>query len=203
MVRVKICGITNLEDALLAIKCGANALGFVFYKKSPRFISKENAAKIISQLPPFVSSVGLFVNQTEENICDVINGVELDLLQFHGDEKEEFCNKFSKKYIKAIRVKSKNDILLGIEEFKTSSAILLDSYSSGSFGGTGKFFDWKMIPKDLSKPLIIAGGLKTDNLEQLFKLFSPYAVDVSSGVEKEKGKKSLKLMREFCSYFIK
>ena len=195
--KIKFCGITNLDDAITASKLGADALGFVFYSKSSRFISPKEANKIIQNLPPFISTVGLFVNQSKSEVEQVINACPVNLLQFHGDEDELFCNQYNLPYIKAIPMKSDINLLKCIEDFDSAKALLLDSYSKDTRGGSGKVFDWETIPLNPSKPFIIAGGLNPNNVKSLLELIDPYGVDVSSGIEIDKGIKDYHLMRKF------
>ncbi|WP_417550391.1 phosphoribosylanthranilate isomerase [Methylophaga sp.] len=187
--RVKICGITRRQDAEFAVKSGVDAIGLVFYEPSPRAVTIEQAAAITAQLSPFVSVVGLFVNATAENVRQTLEQVQLSLLQFHGDESAEFCEQFNMPYIKAIRMQSAADLIQASKDFSASSALLLDSYQYGVPGGTGQTFDWSMITA-VNKPLILAGGLTTENVAEAIRQVSPYAVDVSGGVEESKGLKS-------------
>jgi phosphoribosylanthranilate isomerase len=186
-VRVKICGITRIEDALSAIEQGADAIGLVFYDKSPRNVSIQQAIEIANQIPAFVSVVGLFVNAEAGFINDVISKVKLDLLQFHGGETPEECASYSLPYIKAIRVKVDTNLVQYAYEFSSAKALLLDAYTEGVAGGTGNVFDWNLIPKQLTRPLILAGGLNAGNVAQAITQLNPYAVDVSGGVEVSKG----------------
>ena len=197
ITKVKFCGITNLQDAISAAELGADALGFVFYPKSPRFISPKNAKEIIKKLPPFISMVGLFVNQSKSEVEEVIKGCPLNLLQFHGDENEAFCKQYNLPYIKAITMKSDVDLLKCIQEYNSAKALLLDTFSKVARGGSGEVFDWKMIPPNTLKPIIVAGGLTPDNVQTLLEVISPYGVDVSSGIEINKGLKDYKLMKKF------
>lgn len=187
--RVKICGITRRQDADFAVKSGADAIGLVFYEPSPRGVTIEQAAVITAHLSPFVSVVGLFVNATVESIWQTIRQVPLSLLQFHGDESAGFCGQFNMPYIKAIRMQTAADLKQADNDFSEASALLLDSYQDGVHGGTGQTFDWSMIT-DSNKPLILAGGLTTENVAQAIRQIRPYAVDVSGGVEEFKGLKS-------------
>ena len=197
MVKVKICGITNIEDAQAAVYCGAWALGFVFYKQSPRAISPWKARKIISQLPPFVTPVGVFVNQKEGAVKDIARFCGLNTLQFHGDEKPEYCRRFHQYFvIKAFRVKEDFNIS-SLSEYKVS-AYLFDSHQKGVYGGSGEKFNWDIIAgKKIDKPVILSGGLNPENVRDAIKFVKPYALDVSSGVEKEPGKKDEKLLKLF------
>jgi len=186
-VRTKICGITRIEDALAAVAHGADAIGLVFYPNSPRAVSIQQASAIASSLPPLVSVVGLFVDATPDEVRSVISGVRLDLLQFHGDETAAYCEQFNMPYIKAVAVKPGLDLLAYAAQFSAAKGLLLDAYQKGLAGGTGQVFDWKLIPANMSKPVILAGGLNADNVTQAISQVHPYAVDVSGGVEREKG----------------
>ena len=186
-VRVKICGITRVEDALSAVEQGADAIGLVFYDQSPRNVSINQAVEIASHIPAFVSVVGLFVNAEPSFINEVISNVKIDLLQFHGDESPEECASYSLPFIKAIRVKSDTNLVQYAIDYSTAKALLLDAYTKGVAGGTGHVFDWNLIPKRLAKPIILAGGLNADNVAQAIQQVMPYAVDVSGGVEASKG----------------
>lgn len=196
-VRAKICGITRVEDALNAVAHGADAIGLVFYSPSPRNVSIHTAIEIVSQLPAFVSVVGLFVNAETEFIDDVILKVKLDLLQFHGDETPAECARYSRPFIKAVRVKNDTNLVQYAEDFSAAKAILLDAYTEGLVGGTGHVFDWNLIPKQLTKPVILAGGLNADNVALAIKQVKPYAVDVSGGVEAAKGIKDVAKIAAF------
>jgi phosphoribosylanthranilate isomerase len=196
-VRVKICGITNIEDALAAVEAGADAIGLVFYAPSPRAVSVESAQHIIQALPPFVQKVGLFVNESAEQIKKTLLQVKLDLLQFHGDENETFCQQFQRAYIKAVRVQQAAQITAAMSNYPSAAGILLDAYVDGVPGGTGIAFDWTKIPLNKHKPLILAGGLKPDNIQQAIEQSQVYAVDVSGGVELSKGIKDVKKMQTF------
>jgi len=186
-VRVKICGITRAEDALVAVENGADAIGLVFYEPSPRAVSVEQAIKIVSQIPAFISIVGLFVNAEERFVRDVISNVALDLLQFHGDEAPEECSSYGLPFMKAIRVKSDTNLVQYAKDYSASRALLLDTYTEGVAGGTGHTFDWGLIPSDLNKPVVLAGGLTAENVGSAIQQVKPYAVDVSGGVELSKG----------------
>jgi len=186
-IRVKVCGITRIEDALVAVENGADAIGLVFYAASPRNVTMNQAQQIANQIPAFVSVVGLFVNAEAGFINDVIANVKLDLLQFHGDETPEECAQYTLPFIKAIRVKADTNLVQCSKDFSSAKALLLDTYTEGVAGGTGHVFDWTLIPKQLAKPLILAGGLTVDNVAQAIAQVGPYAVDVSGGVELSKG----------------
>ena len=195
--RVKICGITKKKDALFASNLGVDALGFVFYKDSPRYIDPIDAGKIISCLHPFVLRVGLFVNNDAAFVRDSIIKSKINFLQFHGDESEEYCNQFNLPYIKAISMKEDINLLECCNNYKSASALLLDTFSKKLKGGTGKVFDWKKIPRNLGLRLIIAGGLNSENIISLIKTVKPFCVDVSGGVESSKGVKDEKKMKDF------
>ncbi|KIH85978.1 phosphoribosylanthranilate isomerase [Pseudomonas batumici] len=186
-VRSKICGITRIEDALAAVDAGADAIGLVFYAKSPRAVTVQQARAIIAALPPFVTTVGLFVNASRCELGEILDAVPLDLLQFHGDETSEQCEGYHRPYIKALRVKAGDDIAAACKAYPGASGILLDTYVEGVPGGTGAAFDWSLVPQGLSKPIILAGGLTADNVAEAIARVKPYAVDVSGGVEQSKG----------------
>jgi phosphoribosylanthranilate isomerase len=185
--RVKICGITRMQDAQVAIKAGCDAIGLVFYAPSPRFVSLENAAELVASIPPFVNVVGLFVNAEPTYIEQVMRHVRLDLLQFHGDETASQCQQLEMPYMKAIRVTADTNLLQYAEEFKQARALLLDTYVEGVPGGTGQAFDWHIIPEALPIPVVLAGGLNPENVGDAIRQVKPYAVDVSGGVEIKKG----------------
>ncbi|HEU0283182.1 MAG TPA: phosphoribosylanthranilate isomerase [Gallionella sp.] len=192
MTRVKICGITRVEDALVAAQAGADAIGLVFYERSPRHVAVQQAAQLAAALPPFVTVVGLFVNAETALVREALANVPLDLLQFHGDEQPEFCTQFARPYIKAIRVRAGVDLLQCAAHFHTAKGLLLDAHVEGVPGGTGATFDWSLIPPRLPLPVILSGGLDAENVAAAIKQVQPYAVDVSSGVESggvESGKK--------------
>ena len=182
-VRVKICGITRLQDIHAACNAGADALGFVFYERSPRHVTIEAAAALVRALPPFVQSVGLFVNAEPAFIESVLQAVPLDLLQFHGDETPADCARFGRPFIKAVRVNRDTDLLKYAADFDAARGLLLDAYVAGVPGGTGERFDWSLIPESLSKPIVLSGGLTPDNVAEATQQVRPWAVDVSSGVE--------------------
>lgn len=196
-VRVKICGITRVEDALAAAAAGADAIGLVFYAKSPRAVDIEQARAILAALPPFVTSVGLFVDAERSELERILASVPLDLLQFHGDESVQQCEAFGRPYIKALRVKAGDDIAAQVARYPSAQGILLDAYVEGVPGGTGEAFDWSLIPQTLSKLLILAGGLRPDNVAEAVSRVRPYAVDVSGGVEASKGVKDVEKVGAF------
>ncbi|MDZ4099283.1 MAG: phosphoribosylanthranilate isomerase [Methylophilaceae bacterium] len=185
--RVKICGITRVEDAQAAVEAGCDAIGLVFYEPSPRFVSLARAAEIVASIPPFVSTVGLFVDAEPSYINQVLQHVRLDLLQFHGDESAQTCQQFGMPYMKAIRVQSDTNLLQYAKEFEQAKALLLDAFIEGVPGGTGQKFDWNIIPKALPIPVVLAGGLTPENVSAAIEQVNPYAVDVSGGVEIKKG----------------
>ena len=196
--RVKICGITRSEDALAAAVMGADAVGLVFYAGSPRSVEIEQAAEICRQLPAFVSSVALFLDAEQSLVTEVLNRVPIDLLQFHGSEDPAYCEHFGRPYIKALGMGSLNrdGLVSQSKAFKTARALLLDSHAHGAAGGTGEAFDWRRVP-ELNMPLILAGGLTVANVADAIRRVRPWAVDVSSGVEADKGIKSVDLMSAF------
>lgn len=187
MTRVKICGITRTEDALAAAGSGADAIGLVFYPRSPRHVVIEQARQLADVLPPFVTVVGLFVDADAALVREVLKSVALDLLQFHGDETPQYCAQFDKPYLKAVRVKAGVDLLQCASEFGGARGLLLDAHVEGVPGGTGNAFDWALIPGKLPLPLILSGGLDAGNVAAAIEQVRPYAVDVSSGVEANKG----------------
>jgi len=202
--RIKICGITRPEDAQHAAALGADAIGLVFYGPSPRNVSVEQASAVLDVLPPFVTSVGLFVNASADEINAVLEQVNLDLLQFHGNESPEFCAGFERPWIKAIRMAEGVDLHVEAERYSESSGLLLDAYHPALPGGTGESFEWARVPNDLSGTVILAGGLTAENVGEAIRTVQPYAVDVSGGVEadsrlKGKGIKDWGKMADFVA----
>ncbi len=195
--RVKICGITRVEDALAAVNAGADAIGLVFYQPSPRFVTVEQAQHIVAAIPPFVSVVALFVNALPAEIKTVLAQVRIDIVQFHGDETPSDCEQIKLPYYKAIRIKADTNLLQYEVEFESAKALLLDTYTEAAFGGTGQVFDWGLIPQNLTKPVILAGGLTAENVALGIKQVRPYAVDVSGGVEQSKGIKDVAKIAAF------
>lgn len=185
--RIKICGITRPEDGLAAARLGADAIGLVFYPPSPRAVSVIQAKLIVKSLPPFVTVVGLFVNEERSVIEQTLNEVSLDLLQFHGDEAPQDCEGFGKPWIKAIRMRQDIDLMAMARVYASASGLLLDTYQAGVVGGTGQTFDWSKVPQSLTGRVILAGGLNSENVTQAVQQLRPYAVDVSGGVEESKG----------------
>ena len=197
--RVKICGITNLADALAAVEAGADALGFNFYEKSTRYVSLKTAAAISKQLPPFVMRVGVFVNSSEEFVLRAIGECNLTMLQFHGDEPPEFCTQFGLMNMKAFRVRDAES-LRKIPDYPTD-AYLLDAFSSTTLGGTGEKFNWDLAiaAQKFGKPIFLAGGLTPENVAEAVRKVQPFGVDVSSGVESSPGKKDHAKIRAFIA----
>ncbi len=188
-VRSKICGITRIEDALAAADAGADAIGLVFYAKSPRAVDVRQARAIMAELPPFVTTVGLFVNASRCELNEILKALPLDLLQFHGDETPAECDGYQRPWIKALRVRPGDDLEAACQHYANARGILLDTYVPGVPGGTGEAFDWSLVPQRLSKPIILAGGLSAANVGQAISEVRPFAVDVSGGVEQAKGVK--------------
>ena len=185
---VKICGITTLEHGLAATRLGAHALGFVFWRPSPRNIDAEAAGRIIRALPPFVTTVGLFVDAARDEVDAVLDHADLNLLQFHGDEDAEFCRSFRVPYIKAVRVRAGMSLVEYGTRYSDARALLLDAYIEGvAGGGTGTSFDWDLIPPKRPLPMVLSGGLTPGNVAEAIRRVRPDAVDVSSGVESAKG----------------
>lgn len=196
-VRIKICGITRVEDAQLAAELGAHAIGLVFHPGSPRAISFDAAARIAAALPAFISVVGLFVNADPANIRRAIAEVPLDLLQFHGDESPADCSLHGRRYIKAIRMAPGVDLVKCATDFHQSAGLLLDAHVQGAWGGTGQRFDWARVPAGLSRPVVLSGGLNPNNVAQGIRAVRPAAVDVSSGVESAPGIKDPEKLKQF------
>lgn len=185
--RVKICGITRPEDAAAAAAHGADAIGLVFYRPSPRYVPLERAGQIASATPPFVATVAVFVNPTREEVDSVIRECGVTLLQFHGDEPPDFCEGFSRPYIKAARIRPGLDLLKYLSPYKAARAWMLDAFHEDLWGGTGGAFDWGLVPRDAARPVILSGGLTEGNVADAIRRVRPYAVDVSTGVEAAKG----------------
>lgn len=197
--RIKICGLTRPEDVDVAVDAGADAIGLVFYPRSPRFVAPELAAQLARRVPPFVSVVGLFVNAQEAFVRDVLAQVPLHVLQFHGDEQEGACALYGRPWLKAARVRSGFDLLEFASLHRSSSGILLDAFSD-AYGGTGHRFDWSLIPDSMDRRrLILSGGLDADNVGEAVRRIRPWAVDVSSGVEVDKGIKSAARIAAFIA----
>lgn len=196
-MQVKICGITNSEDAGDAVAAGADALGLVFYAGSPRCVTAEQAAAIAKAVPPFVTLVGLFVDADGAGVEDSLARVPLNLLQFHGTESAEYCEQFRRPYIKALRMKDDLDVLAAMAEHPAARGFLLDAYRPGVPGGTGESFDWQRVPQDSGQQIVLAGGLTPDNVATALRISGAPGVDTSSGVEDRPGVKSPEKIRRF------
>lgn len=199
--RVKICGITNITDAEAAVQAGADALGFVFYDKSPRVVTIDQAWAVFETLPAFVTTTALFVNPDAALVEKVIEALKIDLLQFHGDESPAFCEQFSRPYIKAVRMQPETDLNLLAAQYASSQGLLLDTYVKGIPGGTGAAFNWNWVSpekrQNMPLPVILAGGLNEENVGQAINSVHPWAVDVSGGVESAPGQKSSEKIQAF------
>ena len=196
--RIKICGLTRVEDVRVAVDAGADAIGLVFYPPSPRHVSIQVAATLASAVPPLVTIVGLFVNADPVFVRETLAAVPIHLLQFHGDEDESYCRQFDRPYMKAARVKPGMDLVQYAAAFPSAQAILLDAFVDG-YGGGGKVFDWSLVPPVLGKPLVLSGGLDAGNVGEAIHRLRPAAVDVSSGVEATKGIKDAEKIRAFVA----
>ncbi|MFT7490869.1 MAG: phosphoribosylanthranilate isomerase [Pseudohongiellaceae bacterium] len=196
-MRVKVCGITSVDDAIMAVKAGADAIGLVFYEPSPRCVSVEQAEAIARAVGPFVTVVALFVNAPSDVIADILKRVPIHVIQFHGDEPAEFCEQFSRPYMKALRMREDLDVHAAIAHFDSALGILLDAYTPGVPGGTGETFDWQRVPKDSSRAIILAGGLTPENIRRAVAETSIYGVDVSGGVERAPGIKEAQKIESF------
>ena len=195
--RVKICGVTRPEHARAAASAGADAIGLMFYEPSPRFVSREHAAEICAVLPPMVSVVGVFVNPVPREIDATVRALPVDLLQFHGDEPPELCTGAGMPYVKAVRVRARDDIVEAAARFPHARALLLDAHHDALWGGTGSRFDWSIVPDDVEHPIILAGGLTPENVADAIRLVRPFAVDVSGGVESAPGEKDPRSIERF------
>ncbi len=196
---VKICGITRAEDALAAARAGAHAIGLVFYGPSPRCVAPERAARIIHALPPFITSVGLFVDAGAEEVRATLKRAPVGLLQFHGAETPQYCRRFDRPYVKVVRVKAGVDLLQYARDYHDAKALLLDAYVEEVHGGSGVAFDWSLIPRGLPLPVILSGGLTPENVADAVRRVRPWAVDVSSGVESAKGVKDAARIAAFIA----
>lgn len=185
--RVKICGITRPEDGVKAAQLGADAIGLVFYAESPRAVTIAQAQAILAQLPPFVTRVGLFVDAARDAVDAILRKVALDLLQFHGAEQADYCRQFGRPYLKAVSMRPDLDVGAYMRSFPDAAGFLLDAYHPALPGGSGESFDWERVPQERPRPLILAGGLHADNVSAAIAQVRPFAVDVSSGVERDKG----------------
>jgi phosphoribosylanthranilate isomerase len=195
--RVKICGLTRESDLRAAAALGVDAVGFVFFSQSPRTVETARAHALITRLPPFVTSVGLFVDADPAYVRTVLANVALDLLQFHGDEPPAYCSGFGRPWIKAIRMRPEVDLAALAARYRGAAGLLLDTYDPNAAGGTGRRFDWERIPAAFGERIILAGGLNPDNIADAVRRVKPYAVDVSGGVESEKGIKDPAKMASF------
>jgi phosphoribosylanthranilate isomerase len=197
--RIKICGITRPEDAQAAVANGSDAIGLVFYPKSPRAVTVEQALRITAVIPPFVTVVALFVDELAADIVRILRRVPIDLIQFHGDETAGFCEQFGRPWVKALRVRPETDIAAACNTYRSARAVLLDSWQDGVPGGTGRTFDWQLAPRDVIMPIVLAGGLDADNVGAAIAVVRPAAVDVSGGVEDSPGIKSAGKIRQFIA----
>jgi phosphoribosylanthranilate isomerase len=196
--RIKICGLTRIEDLQAAVNAGADAIGLVFYPPSPRHVDLQTAAMLARAVPPFVTIVGLFVNADPQVVRETLAAVPIHLLQFHGDEDESYCRQFDRPYMKAARVKPSMDLVQYAAAFPSAQAILLDAFVDG-YGGGGKVFDWSLVPAALGKPIVLSGGLDAGNVGDAVRRVRPAAVDVSSGVEVAKGIKDTEKINAFVA----
>jgi phosphoribosylanthranilate isomerase len=197
--RVKICGITRVEDALAAAHAGADAIGLVFYPKSPRAVDADTARAICAALPPFITTVGLFVDAEPNVIHAILERVPLDTLQFHGAESPEYCGRFGRPFLKALRMHDSIDIAAERKQYFAARALLLDTYRAGVPGGTGEIFDWQRVPREVAGHIVLAGGLNPSNVGAAVETVRPYAVDVSGGVESAPGIKDAQRIRDFIA----
>ena len=193
MIPTKICGITNLDDANVAVENGASAIGFIFYEKSPRTISINNAKSISKHLPKTIARVGVFVNHEKDFINEAISEVPLDMIQLHGDETPDFCNQFDVAILKALRIK--NEASLSVMDQYDVAVFLLDTFSNDQYGGTGETFDWSVLNRKFKTPIILSGGLNSENILNAIDAVNPSAVDVNSGVESSPGKKDFNKLK--------
>ncbi len=196
--RIKICGITREADLDAAVDAGADALGFVFYPPSPRYLDLRRAAELVARVPPFVARVGLFVNPDIGVLADTLAAVDLDLIQFHGDESPAFCERLGRPYLKVARMRPGIDLLEFAGAYSSARGLMLDTYVD-AFGGTGQGFDWSLVPKQLPLPVVVAGGLTADNVGAAIRQIHPFGVDVSSGVEAAKGIKDAAKIAAFVA----
>jgi phosphoribosylanthranilate isomerase len=196
--RIKICGLTRAQDVAAAVAAGADALGFVFYEASPRFVTPAQAQALVREMPPFVTPVGLFVNASPAWIDTVLEAIPSLVLQFHGDETALECQRSARPYLRAARMTPDLNLLDFAQEYSDAQALLLDAHVQG-YGGAGKVFDWSLIPPNVPRPLVLSGGLHAKNVVQGIMQVRPWAVDVSSGVESAKGIKDAALIHQFCA----
>jgi len=200
-IRVKICGITRIEDALNVCQAGGDAIGLVFYDKSPRNVSTQQAIDICTALPPFVSVVGLFMDASKEFVNSILATVPLDLLQFHGSESAEYCASFNQPYIKAVAMKNRDSVAFAeyAKQYDDAKGFLVDSHSTGKAGGTGETFNWNDVPKNYPKPIILAGGLNPTNIANAIQQTNVYGIDLSSGVETAPGIKDKQMINQLMN----
>ena len=196
-MKIKICGFTQAQNARDASLLGIDAIGLVFYDKSPRYVEIERALEIVQALPPFINRVGLFVNADSYFIDEVLCEVPLDTLQFHGDETPQECQQYGLPFMKALRVNEQTNIPKLAQDFHQANGLLLDAYNSTTYGGTGESFDWSLAKVELDLPIILSGGLNPETVGKAIQQVSPYAVDVSSGVESSKGIKDIQKIQQF------
>lgn len=196
-VRVKICGITRPEDAIAAVQYGADAIGFILWSQSERYIAPAAVRRIVKLMPPFVHAVGVYVNPDKSWVEESCSAAGLSMLQFHGDESPEFCAQFCLPYIKAVRVRAGLDLVQYAQQYEHAQGLLLDTYTAGKPGGTGQVFDWKLIPATMPLPWILSGGIHPGNIADAIKQTRPLAIDVSSGVESAKGIKDITKISAF------
>ena len=195
--RVKICGITRPEHARAAAEAGADAIGLMFYEPSPRYVSRDRARAVCEALPPLVSVVGVFVNPSPREIEAVVEDLPVDLLQLHGEEPPELCTGAGRPYVKAVRVRTRDDIVEAAARYTGARALLLDAHHDALWGGTGSSFDWNVVPDGVSRPIVLAGGLTPENVAGAIRAVRPFAVDVSGGVESAPGEKDARRMERF------
>ena len=195
--RIKMCGITREEDAIAAVRAGADAIGFIFWKSSPRYVVPAKAGAIIRQIGPFVTAVGVFVNPSDEEVREVIRESGVNALQFHGEEPPDFCSRFGLPFVKAFKVGQGGDLLESTGRYRAASGWLFDAFDPRLVGGTGEVFDWTLLPEALARPLILSGGLHAGNVGEAIRRVRPFAVDVSSGIEADKGIKDAEKMAAF------
>jgi phosphoribosylanthranilate isomerase len=198
MTRVKFCGFTHQDDVAQAVALGADALGFVFYGPSSRYVSPEHAQTLTRSVPAFVTRVGLFVNEEAETVQRIFELARLNLIQYHGEESPEFCDAIGLPYIKAFRVRKGLDLRTEMDRYPNASGFLFDAYVKGQPGGTGERFDWELIPQSHA-PIILAGGLTPDNAKDAIDQVAPWALDVSGGIETKPGRKDPDKMARFMN----
>ncbi len=197
--KIKVCGFTQAGNAREASLLGIDAVGLVFYDKSPRYVEVKTALEIVNTLPPFINRVGLFVNANSSFIDEVLCEVPLDTLQFHGDESPIECGRYAMPFIKAVRVHQDTDLVKMADDYHQSCGLLLDAFNKNTYGGTGEIFDWGLAKVELDLPIILAGGLDSNTVADAVKQVNPYAVDVSSGVESAKGVKDIDKIKQFIA----